>query len=222
MGKLLISLYVVLQVASPSAPRAPTSLMTAAKRDPVVFLMVAAHLGVPAGLEVRASDQQPSGRPNFESADQTTVPLREVVAAFNAAHSDYHAQLIDAVLVIRPLQRKADFLDQTSSVGQIEIVGVMFVARSIFAAIDPSLDPSGPMLGSRIGLDADAAGESVPIRLNGHARTNIQLLNDVVSQSPRGWMVVTDVDAPSPQIVRVGFMHRGGASTSVALRRTNQ
>ena len=213
---------ILLQVGSPSPPQVPDSLMVAATRDPVMFVMVAAHLGLPSGLEVRASDQRPSGRPEFQSASQRTVPLSEVLTAFNAAHSDYHAQLSGAVIVIRPVQRKAAYLDQTSALGQIDVVGVTAAARKIFVAIDPSLDAAGATIGSRIGLDAAAAGDSVRIKLNGQGRTNIQLLNDVVSQSPRGWMVVTDGEAESPQIVRVGFVNRGGASTFLELKRTKQ
>jgi len=57
-------------------------------------------------------------------------------------------------------------------------------------------------------------GENTLIDINGHGRTNEQLLNEVVRQSPRAWIVTTNGDAEA-RVVKVGFMHPGGAATFV-------
>jgi hypothetical protein len=221
MLKRMIAIALIALQASSVTPirRVPAALIASAALGTTEFVMVLAHAGVPAGLEIRAADYMPNRRPNFEFAREPRVTVTEVVAAFNAAHTDYQAKLIENVVVIRPVRGSASYLDQQSSAGHIEVIGVISAARRIFAPLDPTLDARGGHIGSRIGMDGEQSGENAPIRLNGEGRTNEQLLNDVVSQSPRAWIVITDIHGMTLEVARSGFIHQAGASTFLDITR---
>ncbi len=216
---IAIALIALQGTSAPQLRSVPAALLAGAALGPTEFVMMLSHAGVPAGLEIRAADYGPIRRPDLEFTSEPRVTLTDVVAAFNAAHTDYRAKLIENVLVIRPVRATALYLDQQSSAGRIDITGVMGAARRIFAPLDRTLDAPGGIIGSRIGVDGVQAGDNVRIRLNGEGRTNEQLLNEVVSESPRAWMVITENDGNMPEVARFGFMHQGGASTFLEIKR---
>ena len=213
MLKTTLAVALMAVQASTSPPRVAAALLKSAELDPIEFTMVLLQAGVSAGLEVRSADQSPRRKPDLQLASSPTVNLTEVVSAFNSAHTDYRAKLDGHVVVIRPVDKPAPYLDQPSSAGRIDVTGVMSAARKIFSPLDRTLDAPGGIIGSRIGVDAAQAGENTRITIDGSGRRNEQLLNEVVSRSPRAWIVVTTNSDETIRIIKVGFMHPGGSTT---------
>jgi hypothetical protein len=211
---VMVGVVAAQAAATPGSQRVSEALLKAADLDPMPFVMMLAQAGIPAGLEVRASDEIPRGKPNLQFTNNQMVTLIEVVAAFNSRHIGYRAELREGVFVIRPVQNRAAYLDRPSSIGHVTVSGPMSAAGKIFAPLNPTLNGTGGTLGSSINVAGTQMGENTLIDINGHGRTNEQLLNEVVRQSPRAWIVTTNGDAEA-RVVKVGFMHPGGAATFV-------
>lgn len=215
-------LLLATQVAPPTNdPQVPSGLRRSAAQEPILFVMALADASVPAGFEVRKSDLLPRGRPVLQSTGQPTVGLHEIVAIFNTHHTDYRAAIMDGVVVIRPVGRTAAYLEATIDIVQIAVTGVMEAARRIFGPLDPSLVHPGGRLGSSINTDTTDTGDNAVISIHGAGRV-IDLLNDVVRQSPRAWLVEITDDLSDPEVSRFGFMHNAGTSTWLGVRRAKR
>jgi hypothetical protein len=187
--------------------------------SPVTVVMLLANARVPSGLEVRASEPwQPRSMPDFDAPALPEVSGDTFVRAFNTAHADYQAAIQTGAIVIRPVGRHASYLDAPTTVGLMVVDGVMAAARKIFARLDPTVDGPGAILGS-YGISPAEAGEAAPISLDGYGQTTVDLLNQVVTESPRAWYVVISDDSGPARIIRFGFVHAHGSSTGIDLSR---
>jgi hypothetical protein len=166
----------------------PSSLLVAAQRSPVEFAMALANASVPAGLEIRESDDvPPDARPTSKVDREREVPVSEVVKAFEARRRDYRVVVMQGVLVIRPIDGTLSFLDEASTIDPpVSVVGVMASVRRVLSPLDPRL--SGVVLNSY-----GRKGEDVPVMLDGSGgRQVIDTLNQIVKQAPpRTWVVTT-------------------------------
>jgi hypothetical protein len=188
--------------------------------SPVTVVMLLANAGVPSGLEVRASEPwQPTYMPDFDAPQLPELSGETFVRAFNTAHADYQASIQDSAIVIRPVGRHATYLDAPSTVGHIVVDGVMTAARKIFARLDPTVDAPGGVAGSYLGISPGEAGDTAAISLDGYRQTTVDLLNQVVTQSPRAWYVVISDDSGPARVLRCGFVHTRGSTTGMDLSR---
>lgn len=199
----------------------PASLLLAAETRPIEFAMALRHADVLVGIEVPAADRIPQRMPNFALTYDKTVALSEVVNRFNQSHPGHQAALVDGVVVVRPRDRRADYLDQPfNSANQTVINGALLAVRTVFSALDAALASEEPTVGSRF-VGAEEAGENVRITLAPQA-TVLQALNDIASQARQGWIVVTMPSAKDPRrpdVTQVGLLHHRGAMSIVPVRR---
>lgn len=211
-SRAFVGLAGLFLVASTQPGGAPSALLPAANGSPVALVMLLAHAHVPAGLEVHASDQAPQAKPVFQFEREPVVPLTTLARAFNAHHDVYQAAIMNGVFVVRPTAGRVSFLDTDSTLRHVEVMGVMNAAQNVFGDLDPRLRYGQAVAGSYLNYDPADAGEQAVISLDGRGRTYIELLNDIVRQSPRGWIVVTSDDAGAPRILKFGFMNRKGSA----------
>ncbi len=194
----------------------PSSLLLAASRSPVEFMMALAYASIPAGLEIRESDDVvPSRPPAFAIDRKQTVSLDGLVATFNAAHPDYHAVVMRGVTVVRPINGTLSFLDEPSSLSQVvTVTGAMAAARRVFAAVNPGL--TGPILNSM-----GHKGDDIPVVLDGSGgRTVIDTLNQIITQAPgRSWMVTTREEQDGVRVIDFGFIEADGSRRHMPMRR---
>ena len=217
MAKCVIAIALALATAKtfpqPNAT-VPSALLTEVGRSPMEFAVVLAEAAVPSGLEIKEPGDLRSRPVRFVDADFTKkIPANQLTAAFNAQHSDYRAVSLNGVVVIRPLEGRAAFLDQPSAItSPVSITGRMAAARRVFAPLDPGL--LGVVLNS-LGYE----GEDEPIVLDGAAgRSVIDTLNEIVTQSPSAWQVTTRKQGDAQRVVAFGFIRRDGSGTTVSLR----
>ena len=193
----------------------PSAVLAAAEASPVEFVMALADAAVPAGLEIRESeDVLPAGWPSLKgrkpawfNADRThRIAAAEVVAAFNGSRRDYRAVLMGQVLVIRPIDGALPFLDQPSAIsGPTHVTGAMAAARRVFADLVPGL--SGPVLNS-----LGHKGDDVPVVLDGGSRKVLDTLNQIVLQAPpRTWVLTTRQQAEDVRVISFGFIEADGS-----------
>lgn len=195
----------------------PSAVLAAAAASPLEFAMALANASVPAGLEIRESeDVLPASwptvngrRPAWFNADRThRIAATEVVDAFNGSRRDYHAVLMGQVLVIRPVGGTLAFLDQPSAIsGPTHVTGAMAAATRVFTDLFPEL--SGPILNS-----GGRKGDDVPVVLDGGARKVkvIDTLNQIVLQAPlRTWVVTTRQQAQDVRVISYGLIEADGS-----------
>lgn len=209
----IAALYVSLGFLQPPTT-VPSTLLAQAGRSPREFTALLAAASVPSGLEIKEADAAYSGQAASSSADAAPrSPVSQLVSAFNAAHPDYRATLMNGVFVIRPVDGVAPFLDQPSAItSAVTVTGRMAAARRIFAALDPDL--LGVVLNS-LGHE----GEDASIVLNGAGgRTVIDTLNQVVMQSPSAWLVTTRKEGNQSRIVSFGLIRKDGGSAVQPMR----
>jgi len=70
----------------------PFSLLEAAAGAPVDFVVALAKASVPAGIEVRLSDNPPPADPSLITPAKGTISVSEVLKAFDASHREYRYQ----------------------------------------------------------------------------------------------------------------------------------
>ena len=182
--------------------------------------MLLAHASIPVGLEIYGSDSEPRTMPEWQSIrSDEMIPLDVVIEAFNESHRDDKAGLMDGVVVIRPVARRAPFLDQPLMVSDVEVVGVETALRKMFKAIDPSVDPSGGIVGSRR-VTPEQAGGYVSVRFT-PGKTVLQTLNEIASRTGLSWEVVTTRSTEQEGvslIVFAGILHRRGTTSGIQIR----
>jgi hypothetical protein len=212
-------LVTVAMRSQPAPARLPAALLAETARDPAGFTRVLADLLIPAGLEIRETDVRARLLPRTELDLKATVDAADVVVAFNRAHPDYEAALLDGVFVIRPTKRLPDYLDQPARTDQFTCQGLMRGAKKVFAALDPRLVSDGE-IGSILGqpgVEIDH-GENTTISVDGRGVTNLAALNQIARQAPgHPWLVVVSQSDRAPRIVSLGFIHRFDTSTEVSL-----
>jgi hypothetical protein len=216
LNKMLVVVLLAAYSAAIGISRAaPAALRVGAEGDPFVFAMLLAHASVPSGVVLSESaTQHPPGPPDFTFKRGPTISTEELAKVFNARHPQYRAVLIDDVFVIGPAGGLPSYLNRTSGLQRMEIVGVMSATRRVLAALDPAFArKEGGILGSTINLDAEQRGDSTRIVFDGTERRVIDGLNTIAKQAGRTWLVVTSDDVKEPGHLKVGFMHPGGAST---------
>jgi hypothetical protein len=201
-----VNSVVLLLVASQGPRGMPADVLGYARQSPVAFALALAAASVPSGLELKESDDVMPDRPPSHSGTQPTVPAIEVIRAFNSAHADYQATLIDTTVVIRPLKGRASFLDAPSPIlTTARITGAMAAARQVFSALNPSLRTSVAL--NSIGHE----GDDNVIVLPGGGRTVIETLNQIVAQSDlRTWVTTTRRREADVEVISFGFIERRG------------
>jgi len=167
----------------------------------------------PAGFEMRESDDVFPLRPTAVPEGQSTVALTEVVDAFNRANRSYHAEIVDGVLVVRPIDSRVTFLDRPSPISEPTTqIGVLRAIRFVLSPLNPRL-LDGVVIGSTLGLRA-FEGLSLSIALDGpQSRHVIDTLNQIALQVPGAWQVVTRRVADEAEIVQYGFIYTDSART---------
>jgi len=196
----------------------PVGLLTSARQDPLGFAMSLSDASIPDGLETRTPAQRPMQKPDFDLARTSTVPLRQVVDEFNKYHADYHAEIVDAVVVVRPIGKRTAYLDAPSIVERGPVDGLMLAARRIFSGLDPRVNADGGLGGSSSNLSADERGEFTTVVLDGHGRSVVGVLNQLAKQSGRGWLVETSDEQGTARVRSFGLVHRHGSITRIPLQ----
>jgi hypothetical protein len=201
----------------------PASFIARADVYAISAAQMLVEAGCMVGLEVLRRDyeefQKPSPRrwspwdANREHfAKEERVPLAEFVRAFNATHTTYASDVRDGVVVIRPVADRAAYLDQRPLRGTLTAKGLFMMHATLTAAMEGRV-LSGGVAGSSlgpVGVDIDR-GEGVQFSVVTDGKTFVEILNDIITQSPpRGWWVITSSDA-SARIEQVGFIHRFGS-----------
>src|SRR5262245_66187035 len=153
-GWLCVSVVLALvssgTMARQSPLTVPASLLAAVDYPLAEFSRMIAKV-TPAGFEMRESDDVPPLRSTEVTEGQSTVALTEAVAAFNRAKQSYHAEIVDGVLVVRPIDLRVTFLDRPSSIREPATrVGVMQAIRFVLSPLDARL-VGGIAVGSVIG-----------------------------------------------------------------------
>ena len=203
----------------------PESLLDAAGANPYTFVHLLSQVGVPAGLELREADRPRRGdfRPQWQPealGKQDRIPLDMVLAEFNKAQRTYRAELVDGVINVRPVERRAAYLDSSAVTGTIRERGLMNVAGRLFEPLSPAQSATGgriSVLSSPVGVDIDR-GENIDIALEVTGKPVVQLLNEIVGRTTQqAWLVVTsEMDAaqlPSSRVARFGFIHQHWTTT---------
>jgi hypothetical protein len=208
-------------VASPAT--VPSATLTAAKADPLRFVMQLVEAGVPAGLEIRAADRQRAARsatkwnqtrvPRERIGFEDLVPTTQLLTLFNSGRSDYQAALVEGVVVVRPTRDRAAYLDGAASFPDIDANNLFEALKQVFAPLDPSLVARGSSAGSLlspIGADVDR-GASLKLNARSDGKLVIDVLNDFASKAAgHAWLVTTDDEGT---ITQVGAVHQYGTTT---------
>lgn len=187
-------------------PTLPSSLMVAARLQPIQFASALTQASVPAGFEIHESDDGAPLGPSSGTVEGT-VRLSDVAKAFEAHHRAYQAVVMGSVLVVRPRKGAVPFLDAPSSILQpTKVTGIITAARRIFSARWPKFMGSGPVLNS-----LGQPGEDLDIVLDGRGRRVIDTLNSIVVQAPnRAWIVTTRQEDGKARIASFGFLDSKG------------
>lgn len=207
----------------------PVSLLKWATGDPLTLVQLFAEAGVPAGLELREADHErlsatrrrwlPENWNRERFSQEETVSLEQVVAAFNASHTDYVAALDAGVVVIRPIFGRASYLETRSLSGRLTATGLMRIGEKIFAPLDPRLDAPGGRLVSRpgpIGTEVDY-GDGLDVSIDTDGSTVTDVLNTIARKAPgHPWIVIT-ADGDSPTVASFGFVHRHGVTSRLRI-----
>ena len=207
--------------ARPQSVGAPRHLLAAAGDPLFDFTLLAANAHVPVGVELHENDDPQPFRHTASPRDQTvaveTVPLDDVIGAFNRAHRDYQAKLADGVIVIRPSVGRTAFLDQPSHIGSvISLTGVSSALRTIMSPLDSNL--LGRAVGSVTGRGA-LADLTAQLTLDGSpGRTVMSTLNQVAKQRQAGWYLVTRYQTGVWTVVRFGSLDSYFGRTVVTLK----
>ena len=203
----------------------PESLLEAARANPYTFVHLLSQTGVPAGLELREADRPRRGdfRPQWQPealGKQDRIPLDMVLTEFNKVQRTYRAESVDGVINVRPVERRATYLDSAPIAGAIRERGLMNVAGRLFEPLSPTKSATGgriSVLSSPVGVDIDR-GENIDIALEVTGKPVVQLLNEIVGRTTQqAWLVVTsEMDAaqlPSTRVARFGFIHQHWTTT---------
>jgi hypothetical protein len=192
----------------PTAQKArfvPAYLLHMAARPALEFTALLATASVPSGIEVKEADDRFAEVPSNDVSSTQSVTEESVVTAFNQAHEDYVATLIDDVFVIRPVGASVEFLDRPSTLsGHVIVVGILQAERTIFSPLDITL--LQPAVGSGLGREA-AKGLVARLLLDGTGgRRVIDTLNQIVLQMPGAWQVTICEREHTWRIARFGFI----------------
>lgn len=188
----------------------PAPLLSMAKRPPLEVALLLANTSVPSGIEIHESDDlYPTPAPDFSLPPAARIPASDVVRAFNAAHSDYQARLMDGVFVIRPTNGRLEFLDMPSAIrSRAAIIGTTTAERRIFSHLDAELLQP---VASSVGGWAAANGLTAHVILDGTRRRVIDTMNQIVQQVPGAWQVTTRQDGDETRIVSFGYIYTNGS-----------
>ena len=207
-------------IAAQTGLTVPSAVRVAAEASPVEFAMALANAAVPAGLEIRESDNvMPASwptingrRPAWFNADRIDrIAMTELIDAFNASRRDYRAVLMGQVLVIRPVDGTFAFLDQASAISSpTRVTGAMAAARRVFADLVPMSGVAPNSIGHK--------GDDLPVVLDGGGLRVIDTLNQIVLQAPpRTWVVTTRQDAHEVRVVSIGLIEADGSRRTLGL-----
>lgn len=193
----------------------PASMLAAAKQPLVDFAFALSNASIPAGLEIRDSDDGSPLHPPFDIDPKQRVPLADLVKTFNAHHHEYRAVVMrGGVVVIRSVNGRLLFLDGPSPISnEVTVTGFMAAATRVFTALDPGL--TGPILDS-----GGHKGDDIPVVLDGSGgRTVMDTLNQIVTQTPaRVWVVTTRGDPGSVRVISFGLIQAGRSRRTQGMR----
>jgi hypothetical protein len=210
-----IALTIAVFAAQPAGQgSAPWS--AAARARPIEFALSLANASIPVGVETSVAERLPHRKPALNLVREPSLSVDALASAFNSSHTNERAEVLNGVLVIRPVTRRARYLDQPLPDGDLVLTGAMFTLRRIFAGLDPRLD-SGGIVGSRL-AGPEESGDDVTITLT-PGGTVLRALNEMTAQTRQGWLVVAESSSESgtPDIVEIALLHRGGSASRVPL-----
>ena len=197
----------------------PAALAVGASSSPMAFVQFCAELSVPCGLEILETDRASASNTRTDIGRGGAVSASIVIDAFNKTHSDYRAADFDGVIVIRPSQQRARYLDSIARVGTLHERGLMTLGEHLFAPLDAALTKPGGRGGSYAsptGVDVDR-GEDVELTIQADGRSVIDILNEVATLAPgHPWLVVTSNEEIA-RVVQFGFVHRYGTTTELRI-----
>ena len=188
----------------------PKSLLAAVESPLAEFSRLVAKV-IPAGFELHESDDAWPRSVSEMREGQPTIPVGELIAAFNRANRSYRAEMLDNVFVVRPIDGRSMFLDSPSPISEpIKEVGVIRSLRIVLSPLNADL--LKPSAGSVMGKRAVEAF-STPIALDGSKpRRVINTLNQIAAQAPGAWQVITRRRADKvDEIIRFAFIYSDGA-----------
>jgi hypothetical protein len=181
----------------------PAGLVVVAGGNPLTFVHYCAELSVPCDLEILETDLARGWSNGSAIRRVGTVPASDVISAFNKTHSDYKAADLDGVILIRPSQQRARYLESIAPVGTLHERGLMTLVEHLFAPLDPALAKPGGRAGSYasptgVGVDV---GEDIELTIQTDGRSVIDILNEMATLAPgHPWLVVTTNEAMAPVV----------------------
>lgn len=215
---VLLALSFIGAIVLQPGSQVPAALLAAVGEPPLVFIGLLAEAAVPAGLEIKQPERFRPASKAYDIDRDSTTSVAELIKVFNLSNRDYRAESMADVVVIRPAERKAAYLDSSAPPGWISGRGLMSMTEKLFAPLHPTLAISGGRPGSLLspmGMEIDR-GENVQLTVDATRRRVIDVLNEIAKQAPgHPWLVTTD--DPAAKIVRFGFMHRHGTTTEQPL-----
>ena len=201
---------------------AQPSWTTKVGKPPKDFVGALVDAGIPAGLELRRSDDsQPEMPDSLRYPDRDNrvrwPPATEIVERFNQQHRDYRAEVIDGVIVVRPIEQRSMTLDREVEVEQRIVLGAMDAERAWLTAIDPTLGVGG-VAGSTMS-SPERRGDGVPIYVGGVRQSLVSGLNAIVRQVPhQAWLVITERRGDRTVVVQFGLIHADASTDRSGLR----
>ena len=191
--------------------RVPAGLVDAAGTAPGILVHYLVEASIPAGIELQQSDMPLTFPPKLAVDGRSTIPAAELSKAFNERHTTYRAEIVDGVFVIRPVARRASYLDQAAPPIRLHVRGIMAATRKLFAPLDPRLDAAGPRVGTPVG-GVDLEGEAVDIDTDTAGKSVLNVLNAIVNHAPgRAWLALT-TDQETTTIGQIGFIRANAFS----------
>jgi hypothetical protein len=207
----LLVLATALTTSARATPQVPSGLVAAAGATPGVFADYLVESAIPAGIELHEADMPRTFPPAMTIDRNTTMPIAQLVAAFNDRQKAYRAALVDGVFVIRPAAGKAAYLDAAAPGPRVRVRGLAAATRRLFAPLDPRL-ASGDARAPVAAGGKDDAGDAVQVDVDTNGRSILNVLNTLAKQVPnRAWLALTSDGEPA-RVSQIGFIRPNGYS----------
>ena len=177
---------------------------------PGIFTHYLVDASIPSGIELQQRDMPLTFPSKLTFDGGSTKSASQLSMAFNERHSTYRSEIIDGVFVIRPVSRRASYLDAPATPGRLRVRGIMAATRKLFAPLDAKLD-AGPRATTPVG-GVDVEGEVIEIDVETAGKTVFHVLNDIVKRAPgRAWLAFA-TDEETSTVAEIGFIRRNGFS----------
>jgi len=200
-----------------------SSAWTQAAVDGLELAAELARHGVAGGAVVPASDFSgwvpPRAVPSAEEKEAFRDGLPAVAEAFAEARSEYSVTLMDSVVHVRSAREPAAVqvvLDGIAVVPDVESISVRDALYKLVLGAMTGQEPTGGIVGTGR-QPVEACSLDRLIRVSGGSMSPARLLDQIVGQlSGVVWVVTYDEERPNNDL-KVGFICRGGARTTLTV-----